>query len=216
MFSRLTALVGISAVLVGCAAPSSISPQNATPIYPTVSVGDGQTLPAGTYYVDAPFPVRLTFEVPDGFVAWAHTSAGTQLNLSGGEGEISFEIIENVVADACSTEQLDPPVGPTADDLATALSNLDGFDASAATDITVDGFEGKQFTLTSPNPAPCESMYTWSTTTRQNGVGPGEVAEVRILDVDGVRQLIAIATHPPLAGDDRATLDAIVESVQLD
>lgn len=174
-------------------------------------------LTAGTYYVDSPFPVRVTFDVPQGWSAWGYTSAGSQINLnSGSDSEVSFEIVDNIAADPCTGQLLDPPVGPSVDELVTALSNLAGFEASAATDITVDGFHGKQFTLTAPDiDAPCESMLTWKTTTRHNGVGLGEVNEVRILDVDGVRLLICIAYFPPITKADRSELEAIVDSAQI-
>ncbi len=192
---------------------AACSPQG-TLIEPQATV-DGQDLSAGSYYVDTPFPVHLAFDLPD-VVAWAYTEAGSQINLSlPDQGELSFEIVDNVVADPCSTEPLDPPVGPTVDDLVEALSNLEGFEASAATDVTIDGYPGKQFTLTAP--AAChDDMYTWRTTTRQNGVGPGEVAEIRIVDVDGVRLLIAMAYGPPLSDTAREALEGVIDSVQLE
>jgi hypothetical protein len=109
---------------------------------------------------------------------------------------------------------MDPPVGPSVDDLVTALTELDGFDASPATDVTVGGAQGKQFTLTAPAAPPCGELFTWRTTTRQNGVGPGEIADVRIVDVDGVRVLISIAHGPEMSATDEADFQAIVDSVQ--
>jgi hypothetical protein len=93
---------------------------------------------------------------------------------------------------------------------------LVGFRASRATGITVDGYHGKQFRLTAPDAdAACPSMQTWMTSTRQNGVGPGEINEVRILDVDGVRLLICIAYTPPLEAEVLSQLQAVVDSVQI-
>ena len=65
---------------------------------------------------------------------------------------VSFLIVENVVADPCSPneEPRDPPAGPTVDDLVAAISTLDGFEASAPLDVTVDGYHGKQLTLAAP------------------------------------------------------------------
>jgi hypothetical protein len=221
-------------LLVACSSPS---PSASEPVAPSATssspaTGDatliepseesveesGQELAAGTYYVDTPFPVRLAFEVPEATTAWAYTSAGTQLNLAWETRELSFEIVENVVADPCSTEQLDPPVGPSVDDLVDAISSLDGFEATAATDVSIDGYNGKQFVLTAPahDEAACRDLYTWSTTTRQNGVGPGEVAEIQIVDVAGVRLLVALAYPPPISSASRSTTDAILDSVQLE
>jgi hypothetical protein len=175
-------------------------------------------LAAGTYYVDTPFPVPVTFDLPEGWRVWVYSSAGSQVNLNparGGSGEVSFEIVDNIAADPCTTELIKPPVGPSVGDLVAALSNMEGFAATPATAITVDGYQGKQFTLTAPDAdAACQSMLTWKTTTRQNGVGPGEINEVRIFDVGGVRLLICIAYTPPIAAEELSELQAVVDSVR--
>jgi hypothetical protein len=81
--------------------------------------------------------------------------------------------------------------------------------------VTVDGYQGKAFTMTAPaGAAPCD-LRTWKTTTRHNGVGPGEVNEVQILDVDGVRLLIATAHARSLSSAGRLKLREVVDSVQL-
>lgn len=175
-------------------------------------------LAAGTHYVDDPFPVQASFTVPSGWRFWGYIPAATQINITrgpGGPGELSLEIVDNVTADPCTSELLDPPVGPSVDDLVTALSNLSefGFEVSPATDITIDGFPGKQLTIQAPVNGPCEEMLTWRTTTRQNGVGPGEINEVRILDVDGVRLVISVAGDQSPAA--RSEIDAVLESIQI-
>jgi hypothetical protein len=186
-------------------------------IEPNSGSGRSRALAAGSYYVDRPFPVHLIFDVPQGMNVWAYTAAGSQVNVTMGNGELSFEIVDNISADPCTSQMLDPPLGPSVDDLVTALSNMAGFQATAVTDITIDGFLGKQLTLTAPGSDPrCESLLTWKTTTRQNGVGPGEVNEVTILDVDGVRLLISIAYQPSTPTAAVSHLQAVVESLQID
>ncbi len=59
--------------------------------------------------------------------------------------EIGFQVVENVIADPCGAGLLDPPVGPSVDEMVAAISSLDGFEASAPTDATVDGFSGQEF-----------------------------------------------------------------------
>jgi hypothetical protein len=199
--------------------PTPSSTPSVTLIEPVLiepGTGEPRALAGGTYSVDAPFPVRLTFEVPRGWEVWAYTSAASQINLyAGGSVEVSFEIVDNVTADPCTPRLLDPPVGPSVDDLVSALSNLEGFEATPATDVTVDGFRGKQLTLTAPDPdRPCQ-LRTWKTTTRQNGVGPGEVNEVRILNVDGVRLMICVAYTPPISAAARAEIRAVIRSVRI-
>jgi hypothetical protein len=170
-----------------------------------------RNLQAGTYHVD--LPMRITFTVPAGWGEWAYTSEKSQINLipESGDGELTFEIVENVSADPCTDEVLDPPVGPSVDDLVTALSALEGFDVSPVTNENIDGYRGKQLTLTAPTSG-CD-MRTWVTSTRQNGVGLGEVNHVRILDVDGVRLLIGLA--PPDDPAEQREVDGILDSIRI-
>jgi hypothetical protein len=203
---------------IGAHPTPSPTPTSPALIQPHDGSGGFGPLAAGTYYADIPFPVRVAFEVPQGWQGWAYTSAGSQINLnpSAGSGEVSVEIVDNIAADPCTRQLLDPPVGPSVDDLVTALSNMEGFDASPATDVTISGFAGKQFTLTAPDRDPlCQSMLTWKTTTRQNGVGPGEVNEVQIVDVDGVRLLICTAYTPPISAGNLSELQAVADSVRI-
>lgn len=179
-------------------------------------VGADGPLERGMHRIDDPFQVPATFTVPAGWRVWAYTEAGSQVNLvDPGVGEVSLEVVDNVSADPCATDVLDPAVGPTVDDLVAALTDLEGFSVSAATDIEVDGFSGKQLTMTAPEDPPCMSLYTWRTSTRHNGVGAGEVNEVRILDVDGIRLVINVAHGPTLTKADRSTLNSVVDSIHL-
>ena len=63
---------------------------------------------------------------------------------------VGFVDVDNVFADPCRARLADPPVGPTVDDLVTALADLPG-DATTAIDVTVDGFDGKQIEFTVPD-----------------------------------------------------------------
>jgi hypothetical protein len=176
-----------------------------------------RALSAGRYSLGPAFPVGLTFEVPEG---WESCSAGELDQCVIREGEtpigVGFLIVENVVADPCGSpsDLLDPPVGPSVDDLVTAISNLQGFEATAATELTVDGFRGKEFTVTAPKDAGCGA--TWATAHRTNGVGPGEINLMRILDVAGTRVVIS-ATHFPEASEAQlSALDSVLASIQIE
>ena len=65
----------------------------------------------------------------------------------------------NLVTDGCLDHTpLDPPVGPTVDDLATALSQLAPFEVTApATDVTALRLPGKHLQLTVPADQPEDS-----------------------------------------------------------
>jgi hypothetical protein len=169
------------------------------------------------------FPLAITFEVPAGWHSCSdslveqsvcHTPTDRSFDT-----RVSFLIVENVVANPCSPgeEPLDPPVGPSVDDLVAAISSLDGFEASAPVDVTVDGYHGKRFMLTTPQDPGCE-LETWATKDRTNSVSPGEVNLLHVLDVDGTRVVIAGAYYPeqPAAAELRAALEQIIASVQIE
>ncbi|MBA3689238.1 MAG: hypothetical protein H0W81_10485 [Chloroflexi bacterium] len=110
---------------------------------------------------------------------------------------------------------MDPPVGPSVDDLVTAISNLAGFEATTPLDVTVDGFSGKQFTVTAPASPGCD-LRVWATASRTNSVGPSEVNLLRILDVDGTRILVSGAYHPLTATEaDLTALQQVMASVHI-
>jgi hypothetical protein len=160
----------------------------------------GTDLQPGTYRLGSGFPVPLTFDLPSG---WSACSLGiVELGVCAPPAAalqnagVSFLIVEDVVADPCVNQGLDPPVGGTVDDLAAAIAGLPGFAATTPADVTVDGHVGKEITVTAPAESACDSLYTWATANRTNGVGPGEVNRLNIVDVDGARVLIAADWFP--------------------
>jgi hypothetical protein len=177
-------------------------------------------LSAGTYALRS-FPVGITFEVPAGWISCSdseveqsvcHQATATSLSIA-----VSFLIVDDVVADPCSPDKLDPPVGPSVADLVTAISGLDGFKATAPVNVTVDGFSGEQFTVAAPTTTACD-LKTWATVDRTNGVGPGEINLLDVLDVDGTRVVIAGAYHPenPAVAEDLAAIQQIMASVHIE
>lgn len=175
------------------------------------------------------FPVDITFEIPAAPANWYARGAGVGVDsdedipraqagedIPPGAG-VSFQIVDNVVANPCSdsrsAELLDPPVGPSVDDLVTAISGLQGFEATAPMDITVSGFEGVELTLTAPD---TECTTTWGTADGTHGVAPGEINLLRILDVEGVRVVIAGAYYPATPDDAVAAVEQVMDSVQIE
>lgn len=176
-----------------------------------------QPLSAGTYSLGAAYPVGITFDVPAG---WESAMGGTlERGASNGIVGISFLIVDNVVTDPCApgAPLLDPPVGPSVEELVTAISDLEGFEATAAIDVTIDGFHGKQFTLTAPDFAEdCEGR-TWATATRVNGVAPREISLMQILDAGTVRVVI-IGTYfqASVSEEQLSALQQVIASTQIE
>ena len=134
--------------------------------------------------------------------------------------------VTNLFADPCRriTEgQLDPPVGPTVDDLATALRNQAGENATAPTDVTVGGYSGKRVELSQPaglDIATCESgaFTRWieGGTFGGHNYGNGQRNVVYILDVDGLRAVIDTSYLPGTSDASLAELEQIIASIRIE
>ncbi|MBA2575432.1 MAG: BMP family ABC transporter substrate-binding protein [Euzebyaceae bacterium] len=142
---------------------------------------------------------------------------------------ISFFDVANIYADPCQWALLDPPVGPTVDDLASALADSPVFQATGARDVTVDGFEGKYIEFTVPDYSEDECKGRLFGLWKEDGPfgvssgnhpnlwaqSPDQHNQVWILDVDGTRLVILAWTFPDTSAHDRADIDEILDSIQI-
>ena len=219
MRRRATLLVATGLLLAACGADLGASP---TPTPRELPAGPADLTPGS--YALADFPVALSFELPAleppavWFACWGSLveQAVCTEPTPGAVVAVTFQIVENVVAgcsDQETAELLDPPVGPSVDDLVTAISNLEGYEATEARDITVSGFAGKEFTLTAVRHA-CGA--TWSTADRITGMGAGEINLLRAIDVDGERVLIAGAYDGRTPEETLATMERVMDSIQVE
>ena len=141
---------------------------------------------------------------------------------------VGFWSVANVYADPCRAQLADPPIGPTVDDLASALADLPG-DATTASDTVVDGFPGKQIEFTIPDYTQdpgCFLFYLWQEARSPRhpdgvngdgwwGVQPHQHNRVWILEVDGTRLVIMAWYLPDTSDADRADLDEIIGSIEI-
>lgn len=109
------------------------------------------------------------------------------------------------------------------DDLATAAAESWGSDASAPMEVMLDGFAGKQMVLTVPTDvdfADCFlGRFQWGVNDdggERYYQGPGQIGQWWILDVDGAWLLINATYLPEASPQDRAELQAIVDSIQIE
>ena len=199
--------------------PATTSPSPTEPPTPFLEADRDTPLPSGRYLLTAGYPMEITFDPPDGYTACGGAFEEGVCSDTG--AALQFVIVDNVVADPCdrSDTLLDPPIGPSVDDLVTALAGLPEFEASTPVDITRDGFSGKQFELTALVTPSCElddnGLRLWSTGRRVNGVGPGEVNIIQIFDVNGERLMAAAAYLPTSAPEARAELEESMDSIHL-
>jgi hypothetical protein len=189
----LIAIVGLEL------APGILSPIGATPSPSASPVPTAQPSPTepietplapGTYSLEG-FPVATSFTVPEGWIRCATSPLEQGVCRVAGDVSVSILIVTNVVADPCADALLDPPPGPSVDDLVAAISGMPDFTITAPVDIHVDGFAGKELTVNPPKLFRCSTLLTWATADRINGVGADESNLIRIVDVDGTRVVMA-------------------------
>lgn len=234
---RQLPLLGVGLLVVACGAavgtsvsqpasePASSPSPAGSPL--ELPIGEVQALNAGSYTL-SDFPVGITFEIPavEAPAEWTSCSEGAVEQAvchwsnpdEAPPAAVTFQIVENVRTPPCSDQEsaelMDPPVGTSVDDLVTAISELEGYETSAPEDITVSGFEGKEFTLTAVEHG-CGA--TWATADRVTGMGAGEVNLLRVLDVDGVRVLMAGAYHPDETPDASVSaMEQVMDSVRVE
>ena len=182
---------------------------------------------------DETTPLQVTYEVTaQGWASWI----GALKFREHGHSSFSVTTVTNLVTDACSGHgPLDPPVGPTVDDLATALTQLAPFEVAAPpTDVTLLGYQGKHLELTVPDLtvtgvgtqrrfSDCidGELRSWISPLLGGAfVGylgvPGSTEEFWILDVDGTRVVLVKLTSPDTPAQDVAERDAMFDSISIE
>ena len=200
-------------------------------LLPSEFPGVSDDVAPGTYLwaAGAATPADVTFTVPAG---WASRFAIANKDR-GGPGEIAVGnwIIANVYEDPCQWQGslLDPPVGPTVDDLATALAAQKDRNATEPTDVMLGGYPAKRVELSIPadlDPATCDegAIRTWVAPgedtalvddTQNLGMHPGQLNVVYIVDVNGDRLVIDTWHMPGTSAADLAELDGILASMRI-
>jgi hypothetical protein len=166
--------------------------------------------------------VQFTFTIPDGWVG--PPSPGFAIVKEGPteqEGMIlSFWWPDNVYADVCDNGSLlDPPIGPTVGDFASALAIQSGTDVSDPTPTTVDGFHGQRVELrVRTDVADCPGpMWLWlDKDGGRRSTDSDEDSELSILDVEGERVVIYVLYGPGTPEAERAELRSVFETIRIE
>ncbi|MGZ6267340.1 MAG: hypothetical protein ACXWM8_03620 [Candidatus Limnocylindrales bacterium] len=164
--------------------------------------------------------MRVTFTVPAG---WEGNIGGpylVDLDRPDGKGQVAFQISPALYADPCQGDRLlSPQPGPSVADLATALANLPGLQATTPVDVTLGGYQGKQLTLTAPTSVSgCSlgSYHIWQLPLgATNDLAPGFSDQVWILDVDGQRLVIDSQVVPGQTAANKAEVQAVLDSIRI-
>jgi len=194
-------------------------------------------LEQGRYVVDPDgdpaTSLRVTFDVAAaGWNSWI----GAAKFDSPGPVVLNVTTVENLVRDGCHDQvPAEPPVGPTVDDLATALTRLAPFEVTAQpSDVTVLGYRGKHLQLTVPDLAvagegegrefaDCLSgeLHSWISHNLDGSfwgylAEPGRTEDFWILDVAGTRLVLTTLTSPETSRGDLAELQNMFDSVDIE
>lgn len=194
----VAALLGFTYLSSGSVGGPADPVTTASPTQP--QAGSSDTSP---YVIDAPFPVRITLDLPEGWAAWASTADLHGLVVDNARGVASsgwgpaFWIVSNVYTDPCDLgSRLEPQLGPSVDDFVAAVTSLPGYEATPPTEVTVSGFPGVEFQLTAPEYGDeCPTHRTWATLTDVRSMYPGETNRIQVIDVDGVRLVVTIVEY---------------------
>jgi predicted small lipoprotein YifL len=252
--SRWVLAVTLIFALTGCgsgAAPATTTPPTTPPTTqrdssPAEGIPNIMDLPAlgpidpGTYFMDPDLdpstPLRVVYEVPaEGWSMWS----GAVKFGDDGHVAVSIVTVTNLVSDGCRDHShAEPPVGPTVDDLATALADLAPFQVtSPPKDVTVYGYDGKHLELTVPDDLAVDEsrddrrftaclggqIKSWvapyDTTQGDAYYGytdSGYTEEFWIIDVEGIRLMIAAERSAGSPQKDLAELSAILDSIRIE
>ncbi len=202
-----------------------------------VPLPTGSVVPGTTYYMDdrcCVGPARIFLTAPAGW--WTFDPIFLGKNVLGDPDLydilLGAHLVGNVYTGGCQWRgtALDPAVGPTVDDLATALAAQEGPDASPPIDVMLGGYPGKKVELSIPEAVDVETCDAqdgspvfgrWSGPNSPSFAGPwtygdGQRNTVYIIDVDGTRQVIDTMYLPGTSEANLAELDQILASIRFE
>ena len=232
--ARLAALATTAVLLTSCSDDSSGDPSPVEDSPTSVPAGDlvdatrltdaagEDELVPGQYAMgfsspDADTPMVL-IDVPAGY---SGRGDGFEISAQGEDGS-AFRHLDTwtvavVATESCGpTEWVDP--GPAVDDLAEALRALEVWETTPPRPVTIGGHEGVTMELNVPENLPdgCGGQpasfreHTGGT----QGIGPGKVQRLWIVDVDGRRLMLLAGYFPGPEGPTPEQVDEMTAMVE--
>ena len=171
----------------------------------TVSVAD----------VVVTFPEGWTVQHGDTFVKHPDTDEALGFNMF---------VVDAIYADACEGSEGElAEVGPSVDDLATALLQQPGPEASGPVATSVAGYPATQVDLTAPGGFALKKcnlgnvLQIWFSPPDHYFVLPADdTASVYIVDIEGQRQVFVTQVGSKASDEDVQELQAILDSVRIE
>lgn len=224
---------------------TTAQPTTTTTVIRLNTVNGAAQLEPGRYEVFGPaerpssepsagWPSSMEVTLPSGWTAWSRVRGG---HLTRESATMTASSVENVVADLCTGEMLDPLGGSSIDDLVEALTSIPGVTTRSVTVTNLDDYDARRVDLTIPTDVPgCPegtapetiNMIPWSTGSFLLWVTPpteghpwhvtsfgGWKHSIWILDVEGLRFVIDLGYDPDLKADEVAALHQIVQTIEI-
>jgi hypothetical protein len=210
------------AVLIGSGPDPSPTPMPSATAIPTATPVGAAPLPAGGALAPGQYTVRvpggpITVSLTIGDDGWE--SGGWYLmNPPAFSRSVSFWTVGNVYEDLCDSASLAAPaIGPTVDDLVTALDMQASSRMSPAVDVVMGGYSGKRLTMSWPPSTACsgDPLPMWVDPNGEIGrsLEPGSRDTLWILDVDGER-LVIVAYHVRADEVAASIVDDVIASME--
>jgi len=237
-FAALGAILALTSGLLfatGTLSPSPAGP-GPSPTPSPIAMPEEGDLEAGTTYAIPSDHGRLIVTVPGtGWFTLQPWHMGKDV-MESFDSVAGYDIrllgpyfVSNINADPCrwANSALEPPVGPTVDDLATALMAQPEQHASSVSDVTLGGYAGKKVELSVPDelgaPGPCDggNYQRWYDNDDPYSYGPftwgsSQRDTVYIIDVEGTRWVIDTHYRIGVPDSDLAELDQLVASIRFE
>jgi len=226
-FTRIA--LAAAAVIVIVVAGYSLLPRTAgvggpptpRPTYPALN---GQATLNGRYTIGSGLKSRVTVQVPAGWSASADwVVIGPNGNALPGGMAVRFYSITNAFKDprSISAGVFNPPIGPTAADLAAAIVADPAWAATQAVDVTIDGRLAKhlQFAVPASSGLGADGQFDMFGTAGNPdvyGFALGQTFDLYIVDVGTERVVIDAFHYAGTSATDLAAQQAVIASIQLD
>jgi hypothetical protein len=201
-------------------APTATPAETPTPT-PTYPALNGQATLAGRYTVGE-LQSQVTVQVPAG---WSTDTDWVVIGPKGNAAPAGMAVRFYTVANAFKNPRsindgvFDPPVGPTAADLASAIVGDPAWAATQTADVTIDDRQAKHVQFTVPASSGLGSdgrflMFGIADQPDTWGFALGQVFDLYIVDVGAERVVIDAFHYPGTSATDLAAQQAVIASIQ--
>ena len=226
------AVVGINLLPGGGSGTGGSQPSVSPTVAPTASpqpspaaLPRSGAIEAGTYLMrNGTSSFRVTF--PAGWDIVVEDSSDIRKHRDQ-PGEVIFTLFLpdiNVYPDACASEEWPPRTGPSANDLLAALNAQKNSDVSEPAPITIGGRPGISVDVSTPKGLDIDGCFEgiqriWSGATGGNYLAfgaPGGTYPVSIVETPSGRIVIATGSDDTATAADKAELQAIIDSIQIE